>query len=408
MGQVAPDAADDRRSVHTYKQTNHGDLQLTVDHPPQWSASDSRPAFVFFFGGGWAFSAIEHFERQAKYFAGRGMVAIRPDFRVKDRDGTTPAESVEDAKSAIRWVRANAHILGVDPRRIVAAGGSSGGHLAACTAHCFGPGRVKEDVSVSSAPNALILFNPLLDYAGLREVEQTYPVANDEIARQISPALHLKKGEPPALLLFGSEDVLLDWADTYVETSTRLGNRLDMYVAEGEGHGFFNDAPWYEQTLVEADNFLVSLGYLNELSVRKRVVNTTSQPTGQIPSAVVETLLRIDREYVQAEIDRDVETLARIFADDVRYTGFDGSVVSKDQILAGVQDPAFSVGPIELSDMHVRPLGRHSAIVTGRADLRMHYGDAEYSGAYRFTRVYESRDGTWKMVAGHTAKIPER
>jgi acetyl esterase/lipase len=53
---------------------------------------------------------------------------------VKSRQGVTPAACVEDAKSAERWLRQNAARLGLDPNRIVAAGGSAGGHIAACTA----------------------------------------------------------------------------------------------------------------------------------------------------------------------------------------------------------------------------------------------------------------------------------
>ena len=234
LGQATPaEPGEDRARTFTYRHTEHGDLELTVDYPPDWDASDSRPAIVFFFGGGWTWGTIEHFERQAKYFARRGMVAIRPDFRVKDRQGTTPAESVEDAKSAMRWVRAHADALGIDPHRIVASGGSSGGHLAACTAQCSGPENPDEDLAISAEPNAMILFNPLLEYYGVSEIEQAYPVASEAIARQISPVLHVEKGDPPTLLLFGTGDPLLDWASSYIEKSRELGNRVELYLAEG-------------------------------------------------------------------------------------------------------------------------------------------------------------------------------
>jgi acetyl esterase/lipase len=267
---TSADPGEGRVGAFVYKQTEQRELELLVNFPANWSESDSRPAIVFFFGGGWAFSAPKHFERQAEYFASRGVVAIRPDFRVKDPDGTSPAESVADAKSAIRWVRSHADVLGVDPNRIVASGGSSGGHLAACTAQCSGPEDADENFSTSSEPDAMILFNPLLQYSGLREVEQAYPVASDLIARQISPILHVDVGDPPALLLFGREDTLLKWAFAYIEKSKGLENRVELYVAEGEGHAFFNDSPWYEHTLVEADNFLVSLGYLEQLPVTEK------------------------------------------------------------------------------------------------------------------------------------------
>lgn len=123
--------------------------------------------------------------------------------------------------------------------------------------------------------------------------------------------------------------------------------------------------------------------------------------------STADALLQVERKYVQAEIDKDVETLSQIFADDLRYTGFDGVIYTKEQILSGIGEPLLSVGPIELSDMNVRQFRESIAIVTGRADLRMSDDETDYSGAYRFTRVYEQREGEWQMVAGHTSRIPE-
>ena len=106
---------------------------------------------MFFFGGAWTQWRPGQFEPQASYLAGRGMVAIRADYRVKNRHRATPADGVEDAKSAIRWVRQNASMLGVDPDRIVAAGGSAGGHLAACTACVAHDGKVTADLKQAGA-----------------------------------------------------------------------------------------------------------------------------------------------------------------------------------------------------------------------------------------------------------------
>lgn len=91
------------------------------------------------------------------------MVAFSADYRVKSRNQTTPFECVQDARAAIRWVRAHAAEWGIDPDRIVASGGSAGGHLAACTAVIVDGDKAVENAKFSSVPNALVLFNPVLD-----------------------------------------------------------------------------------------------------------------------------------------------------------------------------------------------------------------------------------------------------
>jgi acetyl esterase/lipase len=118
---------------HTYKKTPQGDLPIYVHFPKDWTAQDKRPAIVFFFGGAWTGGTVEQFARQAHYLASRGIMAARTDYRVRSRHQTTPDKCVEDAKSAVRWLRKNAAKFGIDPNRIVASGGSAGGHIAACT-----------------------------------------------------------------------------------------------------------------------------------------------------------------------------------------------------------------------------------------------------------------------------------
>ena len=97
------------------------------------SPETGRRSSSFFHGGGWKDGTPTVFYRHCKYFASRGIVAMSADYRVGRRDGAKPAQCVSDAKSAIRWLRQHAEKLGIDPNRIVASGGSAGGHLAAAT-----------------------------------------------------------------------------------------------------------------------------------------------------------------------------------------------------------------------------------------------------------------------------------
>lgn len=247
----------------TYKQTAQGPLQLIVEYPDGWKTTDARPAVVFFFGGGWVNGSIDHFSRQAKYLAERGLVTVRADYRVASKHHTEPDAAVEDARTALRWVRSHAKELGVDPNRIAAAGGSSGGHLAACTAQCPVMAPVAEDTSVSPRPDALILFNPVLDYAVLAQRLRRFPglMRDTVLQRRISPIAHVARGDPPALLLFGRADSLLISGQSYIQRMQAVGTRAELYTADGVGHGFFNQSPWYERTLYRADEFLASLGY---------------------------------------------------------------------------------------------------------------------------------------------------
>lgn len=254
-----------QQPVHefTYKETAQGPLQLLVDYPDGWKATDTRPAVVFFFGGGWWNGSVARFSRQAEYLAERGLVAVRADYRVASKNHTEPDAAVEDARTALRWVRSHAKELGVDPNRIAAAGGSSGGHLAACTAQCPVPAAAGEDTSVSPRPNALLLFNPVLDYAVLAQRFPYYPalMRDTVLQRRISPIAHVTRGDPPTLLLFGTADSLLIIGHSYIQRMQAAGVRVELYAADGVGHGFFNLSPWYERTLYRADEFLASLGY---------------------------------------------------------------------------------------------------------------------------------------------------
>jgi len=117
----------------TFKKTIQTDLNLWIFYPNNHKKSDKAASIVFFFGGGWNGGSPAQFLQQAKYLQQRGMVSILADYRVKSRNNTQAIYCLKDAKSAIRWVRTNARKIGIDPNRIVASGGSAGGHLAAAT-----------------------------------------------------------------------------------------------------------------------------------------------------------------------------------------------------------------------------------------------------------------------------------
>src|SRR3974377_1753776 len=108
------------QAQYVYKTIEGRKLTLDFDYPPDWQPSDKRPAIVFFFGGGWLAHNIAQFKPQAEYFAKRGLVCARADFQfpVEKVDWGDPAwldRRVDDALSAVRWMRSHAAQLGIDP-----------------------------------------------------------------------------------------------------------------------------------------------------------------------------------------------------------------------------------------------------------------------------------------------------
>ena len=260
-----PDIPDAR--VETFKTVDGVDLNAWILTPEGHEASDALPAVVFFFGGGWVQGTPGHFEPQARALAARGVVAVLADYRVFNRHGTYPAEAVEDAKSAVRWVRSQAAELGIDPDRIGAAGGSSGGHLAASTGTLPGLDRPDEDASVSSVPNAMVLFNPgvmIAPVEGRFELDERLRDRMRGPLLPLSPYHHLKSDTPPTLILHGEADDLIPAAEVvaYCDRALELGSRCEAVLYEGAGHGFFNRDPFYEPTVAEMIRFLGSLGWL--------------------------------------------------------------------------------------------------------------------------------------------------
>jgi acetyl esterase/lipase len=250
-------------TAEVYKQASDVELSIYRFDPPGYDPShDRRPAIVFFFGGGWNSGKVTQFEAQARYFASRGMVTFLADYRVQSRQKTAPNASVEDGKSAVRWIRANATRLGIDPDRIVASGGSAGGHIAAAAGICEGFDNTSEDLSISSKPNALVLYNPVYDNSpdlgyGYSRIQAWYPA--------ISPAQNITSDDPPTIVFLGTKDIHIpvEVAERFRDKMIEQGIETELYLYDGQKHGFFNTGRFgFEDTLAKSDAFLVKLGYL--------------------------------------------------------------------------------------------------------------------------------------------------
>lgn len=247
-----------------YKQIDTTKLLMKVYSPEKIDYKQKYPAIVFFFGGGWNSGKISQFAPHADYFSKRGMVCFLVDYRVTSRHKSTPFESLKDAKSAIRYIRGHAATFHIDPSKIVASGGSAGGHLAAATALIDGYNEDSDNASISCKPNALVLFNPVIDNGpsgyGYERISDAY--------KNFSPLHNIKKGAPPTIIFQGTNDNLIpvETVQNYQTLMKKVGSRCELFLYEGKEHGFFNynKLENYKNTVSEADHFLQSLGYLKK------------------------------------------------------------------------------------------------------------------------------------------------
>jgi acetyl esterase/lipase len=246
-------------------------LRLFVVKPEGWAPSDRRPGFVSFFGGGWVSGSPASSIRWANWAATRGLVGIAPDYRTRSRFNGTPEDCVSDARAAVRWVEEHANELGIDPKKIIAQGGSAGGHVAAWTAiSSDGPG--KNDPAPKILPAALVLLNPVTDtkdsgYGGSKRF------GNDS-ARALACSVpdQMPRQMPPTLVFHATGDTTVPYSNSvaFQEKMKSSGNRCELVTFEGLGHSYnsskFGDAGKAadKKTREEAILFLVSLGLMEK------------------------------------------------------------------------------------------------------------------------------------------------
>lgn len=248
--------------IKIYKQIDGLKLGLHIFYPENHDLNGKTPAVLFFHGGGWGGGKASQFYKQSLFFAKQGLVAASVRYRVRndDKEKNNPTHCVRDAKSAVRWVRQNADKLGVDPDRIAASGGSAGGHLAVSTGVLEGLEEEGEDLTVSSRPDLIFAFNPVIDTTK-DGFEAKYLPGDDRTV--ISPCHNVQKGIPPTLIMHGTEDKTVPFEN--VERFTRLmneaGNVCELEAYEGEEHRFFNNRKFVE-TVTRSVRFLEQQGFI--------------------------------------------------------------------------------------------------------------------------------------------------
>ncbi|MFI3304557.1 MAG: alpha/beta hydrolase [Rikenellaceae bacterium] len=269
------------RTKYEYK-TLDNDKSLSVDviALEGYEKGKSKNAIVFFFGGGWNGGTIEQFKTQAEYFADLGFVSFLVQYRTKSSDKTAPDVSLMDAKSAIRYIKANAKKFNIKANDLITSGGSAGGHLAAAVSMCPNINDPKDDMSISTTVSVNLLFNPVVcNGPGKSGADKGYGYERvGDYYEDFSPYYNVRKDVPATIFLVGSKDHLIDeeMAYEYQRRIEEVGGRCEVKIYEDQTHGFFNskekdkDMTMLANTVNDAFDFLVELRYIKgECKIRE-------------------------------------------------------------------------------------------------------------------------------------------
>jgi dienelactone hydrolase len=254
---------------YTYKTSAGKERQMEIYFPPNHDPAKSKvPGVILFHGGGWGGGTLDQFRVACTYFASRGLVCATAEYRMLgkgDTANTVKGESrksvcITDAKSAIRWFKQHAGELGIDPARIITGGGSAGGHISALATMNPGLNDPADPKDIDTRVVAYLWFNPAFS-------------PGDEKEPEVDILKHLKADLPPAIAFFGDKDTWKKGWDVAHAKWKSLGTKtIDLLIAPGQAHSFFNKEPWRAVTLIAADKFLVKHGLL------------TGEPTLQSPA----------------------------------------------------------------------------------------------------------------------------
>ncbi|HEX2684902.1 MAG TPA: alpha/beta hydrolase [Ferruginibacter sp.] len=248
-----------------------GERELTLDvFCPAKKIKNNHIAILLIHGGGWRSGNKEMFHPMAEHLAALGYVCITPAYQLST-EALYPA-AVYDIKSAVRWVRKHASQYDIDTSKIVVAGHSSGGELAAMM------GATNDMVSFeggtcnlnhSSTVNAVIDIDGILAFihpeSGEGDDSKRTSAAtnwfgyskttNPALWKEASPLTHAGKNSPPILFINSNVARMHAGREDYI----KLMNEYHIYTEVrtfDAPHSFCLFEPWFTPTIHYMDEFL--------------------------------------------------------------------------------------------------------------------------------------------------------
>ena len=226
-----------QHKIEIYKKVAGVELEIHLFLPDSDNAK-KHPTMIQFHGGSWSEGKPDWFFDTAKAYADEGWVVAVAEYRIKGRHGNYPFSSVKDAKSAIRWIKANAGRLGVDKDKILVTGNSAGGHLALATAIVDGWDEDTDDLSLSSVPNVVIVNSAVYDLTTNNSQWITEKEKDKDIVKEISPNHLVKKSPVKFFLIHGKQDRNCEYetAEYFYNSMKAIDNNVQLYSLENASH----------------------------------------------------------------------------------------------------------------------------------------------------------------------------
>ncbi len=262
-GLQVPEEAQSKVTVESnvvYGKAGEMELKLDIYRPPA-GVSPKRMATIHFHGGGFTGGNKESLSERVKPFAARGYVAIAAQYRLAGQAGY-PA-LIHDAKASIRWVRANAKTLGIDPQRIGVVGYSAGGYHALFTAGTCDRPEFEGNVGTPGVSTKVAVC--LAYYPATNIPASMLPPGNDAAAQKAANATtYIAAGFPPIAIFHGMKDVTIP-----IESSKRLVQQLQDVKVPVEFHAFegvphaFDSNPEFAVLSAQLADFFIDRNVLN-------------------------------------------------------------------------------------------------------------------------------------------------
>ena len=123
------------------------------------------------------------------------------------------------------------------------------------------------------------------------------------------------------------------------------------------------------------------------------------------PNDPVEQVRRLETQYGEALIKKDIATLQRIWSDDYQFINGSGALLNKAQRLENVRSTQTEIRAVQETDVRIRLVGGNTAVLTSHLVLTARYSGQEASGEYRNTAIWVKNQGSWQMVSNQITPI---